>query len=55
MIKIRVMGTPDDIRFIFKLINSINCLDVERSSDIYDYAHTNTYKRAYIDVVPKKS
>ena len=54
MIKIRVQGTPDDIRFMFKLIKSIKCLDIESCSDIYDNSHTKNYKRAYIDVSPKK-
>lgn len=53
MVKVRFMGTPEDIKFMMKLLAKNEALEIESISDIYDNAGTKTYKRAYANVIPK--
>lgn len=50
MVKIRVQGTKDDIKWLEDKIRSLEEVDVTESSDIFHNQGTNRYFRKYMEV-----
>ena len=53
MLKIRLQGTKEDIKWFMKLMKRDKRYEVGSVSDIYDNSGTRRYKRAYADIYRK--
>lgn len=50
MLKVRLMGTKNDIKWFEKLLNRHPKVTVTESSEMYQNKGTNKYYRAYVEV-----
>lgn len=50
MLKIRLMGTKNDIRWFEKILNRQPKVNVTEVSELYQNKGTNRYYRTYIEV-----
>lgn len=50
MLKIRLMGTPEDIAFFQRLVQKMPKFSVMSVSDVYSNSGTNRFFRCYMDV-----
>lgn len=50
MIKIRIQGTKDDIKWLEKELSTLKKLNITESSDCYRNQGTNKYFRKYMEV-----
>lgn len=50
MLKIRLMGTKNDIKWLEKLLKRHSKVDVTEVSELYRLNCTNRYYRAYMEV-----
>ena len=49
MLKIRLMGIPEDIAFFQRLVQNMPELSVMSVSDVYSNSGTDSFFRCYID------
>jgi hypothetical protein len=50
MLKIRLMGTREDIAFFQRLVQNMPEFSVMSVSDVYSNSDTNRFFRCYIDI-----
>ena len=50
MLKIRLMGTREDIAFFQRLVQNMPEFSVMSVSDVYSNSGTNRFSRCYIDI-----
>ena len=55
MLKIRLMGTREDIAFFQRLVQNMPEFSVMSVSDVYSNSGTNRFFRCYIDVEKNKN
>ena len=55
MLKIRLMGTREDIEFFQRLVQNMPELSVMSVSDVYSNSGTNSFFRCYMDVEKNKN
>lgn len=55
MLKIRLMGTREDIAFFQRLVQNMPELSVMSVSDVYSNSGTNRFFRCYMDVKKNKN
>ncbi len=55
MLKIRLMGTREDIAFFQRLVQNMPELSVMSVSDVYSNSGTNRFFRCYMDVEKNKN
>ena len=53
MIKLRLQGTKNDIRWFLRLLNKNPNMDVENTSTFFDNVGTKKYKRVYTEIFRK--
>lgn len=50
MLKVRLMGEKNEIRWFLRLLNRIPKVQIENTSTFFDNKGTNRYKRIYTEV-----
>ena len=50
MLKIRLMGEKNEIRWFLRLLNKSPKVEIENTSTFFDNKGTNRYKRIYTEV-----
>lgn len=50
MLKLRIQGTKNDIRWFIRLLKADGRFDVENTSTFFDNKGTKKYKRVYTEV-----
>lgn len=50
MLKIRLMGTTNDIKWFSKLLKRDKQVEIIGESEIYDNKGTQKYKRKYVEI-----
>ena len=50
MLKIRLMGTKNDIKWFGKILKGLSKVTVTEFSELYQNKGTNKYYRAYVEV-----
>ena len=54
MLKLRLQGTKNDIRWFLKLLSRDKRFDVENTSTFFSNKGTDRYKRLYTEIYRKK-
>ena len=55
MLKIRLMGTPEDIALFQRIVQNMPKFSVMSVSDVYSNSGTNRFFRCYMDVEKNKN